>query len=418
MSRRLTDKKRPRSQRSPLPRGISLLNDTDSAGAKRERYRVRVQWEGKQYNEGIYGTRQDAIAALRVAQGAIALGTYVPRSERRQRRREAEAQQQEKAVTVAQWASDWLERLADGRTKDGKPRAAGTITSYRSTLNVHVLPALGDMRLVDVRSTDVSRVLASTGAGPGAYNDALRTMRAMFREAVRLGVGGLTSTPVDAPERPSQLSRVSAGKRTLEPEEVAALAAAMPPELSLAILLATWCALRQGELLGLQRGDFKHLDAPGEAVVEVCRQWNSKTNPPAYTDPKMEKTRVVAIPPVLVPAIVAHLERYTPAGQEAAVFPSPRGYHQPISHNSLNRRWKEARQKVLGRNFRFHDLRGVGLSYFAEAGATMEETMTRGGHSDIDAAQRYQHARDTRQHQLVAQLPITLPDEREALPEG
>ncbi|MFK5636196.1 MULTISPECIES: hypothetical protein [unclassified Ornithinimicrobium] len=36
----------------------------------------------------------------------------------------------------------------------------------------------------------------------------------------------------------------------------------MPPHLQIAIPLAAWCALRIGELLGLERSDLEHLDDP------------------------------------------------------------------------------------------------------------------------------------------------------------
>lgn len=56
-----------------------------------------------------------------------------------------------------------------------------------------------------------------------------------------------------------------------------------------------------------------------------------------------------------------------------------------MSHNAFARRWNDARDEVRpGTNF--HALRHLGLTLYAQAGATTTETMRRGGHKDVEAA--------------------------------
>jgi len=71
------------------------------------------------------------------------------------------------------------------------------------------------------------------------------------------------------------------------PEEVMAFTEAMPPHLQIAVPLAAWCALRIGELLGLQRRDLDHMDDAQRAALHIRRQWNVKAN--ALTPPKAGK---------------------------------------------------------------------------------------------------------------------------------
>lgn len=398
-------KRRPARAKKDLPAGIAMHRAAGRDGQPdRWRYRVRLQWEGRQVSIGLFDTLTDAKAARDRAAGEIASRTFVPPSQRRAEARKKAEEERLQAVTVEQWSQQWLKRLQSGQTRNGKARSSGTITSYRSTLSAHVLPALGHVRLADVTREDVDGLLATVADQSGAWNNVLRTVRAMFGEAIRAEVGGVEVSPVRAPEKPVRLSEEG---RTLEPEQVAALARAMPDGLGLTVLLAAWCALRQGEVLGLQRRDVKGLGKDGEAVLQVRRQWNSKTHPPTYTLPKEEKVRDVAIPPTLVPLLAEYLKGMRDKDGQAPLFRSPRWPKQPLSHQALTRAWDEARRQVVP-GFRFHDLRGVGLSYFSESGATVEETMTRGGHSDVKAAMRYQHARMRRQQALAAALPVVV----------
>ena len=61
---------------------------------------------------------------------------------------------------------------------------------------------------------------------------------------------------------------------------------AMPDRLRIAVPLAAWCALRLGEVLGLERRDLEHLDDPEKAVLHVRRQFNVKAN--TLTPPKAD----------------------------------------------------------------------------------------------------------------------------------
>src|SRR5690625_151074 len=221
----------------------------------------------------------------------------------------------------------------------------------------------------------------------------------MFNSAVSIKAGGLEASPVNvkAPRRSTRRTGALDTDRTATPAEVRQFAAAMPEPLRLAVLLGAWCALRPGEVLGLQRRDLLNLET----------QWNPKATPPGYTVPKADSVRRVHIPGSLVPLIVEHLAQRVAPEPTAPLFPSTQVPTQPVSQSNFDRVWREARDTVRP-GFRFHDLRHTGLTEFARTGATLKEIMERGGHTDVNIAMRYQDAAAERDRALTAKMDAAI----------
>lgn len=361
-----------------LPRGISR---------RRGRYRVQVGYKGTTHHLGDFESLQVARDVLRIARGDIARGQFVPPSERRElaraerQRQEEEAQLEEsRATTVAQWVQEWT---------SAHKCSEGTRTSYRSLLRRHVLPTLGDKRLWDVTQEDVDELLESLPTTATRYNVA-RCLRPMLKAAHAAGmvesVPSITTPKVKArtevdPERLATL------------EQVRAIADHMPPRLALAVPLAALCALRAGEVLGLQRRDFTGLEDAEGATVHVRRQLNSKTPGGAsYTSPKAGSYGEVAVPAALVPTIVAHMAAHVSTDPEAPVFPSSRDRARPTSPTAFDGAYRAAVRAAGCEGITFHDLRRTSLTLYAQAGATLAEIMARGRHKDVAVSQRYQYA--------------------------
>lgn len=367
------------------------------------RFRVRVFWRGKQHSIGNFHTLGDAKAALAIARSEMARGIFIPPSALRREQASQEVLDQIEATTVAEWADDWLERLK------GAGRTPSTLRSYRSTLDAHVVPAIGSKRLIDVASDDIDAMLDSLKGSPGAWTNAARVTRSLFLAAISAGAGGITASPFKAhvPSTRSKRSRGLSRADLATPEEVSAMARAMPSELQLAVMLGAWCSLRQGEVLGLQRHDFRNLDDPEQASVTVERQWNAKSTPPSYTDPKAGSARELAIPAQMVPLIVDHLEAHVPTANDAPVFPRRGAPRLPISQSAFDLAWRRARESVRP-GFRFHSLRHTGLTEYARTGATLAELQERGGHSSPEVAMRYQHASRERDRANTAKMNVVL----------
>lgn len=376
-----------------LPRGVTRY---------RGRYRVRVDHEGRTQSLGMYDSLTDARAALDVARGQIARGRFVPPAERRAARMAEAARVEAESVTLREWSERWLADL-----EANPDRSQATVVSYRSVLKNHILGDLGDIRLAALTTEGVADHLASLARQRstrhpdsrvnGVAPNVVIVLRSMLNAAVRARAGGLEAFEFPrAPKHRRVRPEDERGDVAL-PEEVKAFAEAMPEHLRVAVPLAAWCALRIGELLGLQRRDLEHLDDPERAVLHVRRQWNVKAN--ALTAPKAGSARSVAVPAALLPSLTHHLQMYTPSQSTAPVLVNSRGVR--VSQTALDRAWRTAREHAGRPGFHFHNLRHTGLSKYAEQGATLAELLHRGGHTDVSVALRYQHATAQRDRTLT-----------------
>lgn len=362
---------------------------------------MRISYEGRQVSVGLFDTLTDAKVALTLAKADAVKGMFIPPAEKRRAAREKAAAEAARTLTLEQWAHEWLATFAS-LVEIGQ-RSKATYREYESVLSLYVLPAWAKTPLSHITPADVEKLLASILARKGTKtrNKVLRTIRPLFNAAVEQGAGGLDKSPVKS----KPLKAVVDERTTATPEQVKALADAMPSRLALSVYLAAWCALRQGEALGLQRCDFIGLDTP-QPMLRVERQWNQKTNPPGYTITKGKDARTISIPTSLAPLILTHLDRYVGEDLDAPVFESSIYPGRPTSQTAHNKAWKNARETTGLTTLHFHDLRHTGLTLYAQQGATVKEIMERGGHKDIEVALRYQHAASERARALADALPV------------
>lgn len=219
-----------------------------------------------------------------------------------------------------------------------------------------------------------------------------------------MAAGKLPESPVTSGFK--KTSRPKDDSTTVELDDVAKLAALMPESLGVSVWLAATMGLRIGEVLGLQRRDLD-LDAEDGPVLHVRRQWLVKASPPRYSDPKAGSAGKLAIPASLVPVLRDHLKRFTGPDPESPVLPSTIDKKAPISQSSFDKQWRAARDQVKP-GLHYHDLRAVALTLYNRQGATAEELMRRGRHTDMDTARVYQGATSARDRMLTAKLDDAL----------
>lgn len=112
-------------------------------------------------------------------------------------------------------------------------------------------------------------------------------------------------------------------RRRLEPasiEELDVIVENMPEKWKLMVLLASWCALRYGEIAELRRKDIKLRHASGRwtGVIQVRRGVVWVNRKIQVEPPKSEAgIRDVAIPPHLIPVIKERLEKYAALSRRA-----------------------------------------------------------------------------------------------------
>ena len=182
--------------------------------------------------------------------------------------------------------------------------------------------------------------------------------------------------------------------------EIEALATAMPEHLRLVVLLAAWCQLRRGEILGLRRKDIDL----SQAVVNIEQTRTfAMSGESLIKEPKTTSSRrSIAVPRHLVERVAEHLSLYTDASPDALVFRGRNG--KQLTRDALQGSWEQARASIGRPDLRLHDLRHTGLTLAAATGATTADLMHRAGHSSAAAAQRYQHATRDRDRVLADAL--------------
>ncbi|MGO9142307.1 MAG: tyrosine-type recombinase/integrase [Streptosporangiaceae bacterium] len=137
--------------------------------------------------------------------------------------------------------------------------------------------------------------------------------------------------------------------RTQSSSEVVALVEAITPRYRAAVLLAEWCGLRRGEVLGLRRPD---VDLRAGTVTVRRNRVELLETPVAFdTDPKTYAgKRTVVIPPHVLPVLAEHMASW--AGEDR-VFIGRDG--APMRGNAVRLAFERARRRARMPGFRFHD---------------------------------------------------------------
>jgi integrase len=192
--------------------------------------------------------------------------------------------------------------------------------------------------------------------------------------------------------------------RHIEPAtltQLETLVSAMPQRYQPMVLLASWCALRFGELIELRRWDIDL----SNGVVKVRRGAVRAEGTVVIGDPKSDAgRRDVAVPPHLMPLLREHLSQsIVGGGRDGLLFPAADGT-STLAPSTFYRSYYRARDAAGRPDLRFHDLRHTGAVLAAQTGATLAELMGRLGHSTPAAALRYQHAARGRDAEIAMAL--------------
>lgn len=200
-------------------------------------------------------------------------------------------------------------------------------------------------------------------------------------------------------------SRHRTERRVLAPEELWALADAMPERYRAAVVVSFLSGLRAGEPFALQR---KHVDL-GAGTIRVEQSLaRSGTGAGRFSATKARAgLRTVPLPAVAVEVLGEHMARFMPEGRDALVFGTASG--RPLTSGSRSTMFARARRTIGRDDLTWHDLRHSALTLVALTGATLPELMQRACHSTPRAALHYQHAADDAQRRIAERLDLAIP---------
>ena len=290
--------------------------------------------------------------------------------------------------TFGPYAERWL------RNRDLKPR---TREHYRSLLDKAILPTFAHVPLKSVTPENVGDWWAD-------LDKSRPTLRAHAYSLLRTILGSaVQDRRLDA--NPCHIRGAGNVNRArhIEPAtltQLETLVSAMPQRYQPMVLLASWCALRFGELIELRRRDIDL----SHGVVKVRRGAVRAEGTVVIGDPKSDAgRRDVAVPPHLMPLLREHLSQSIVGGRDGLLFPAADGT-STLAPSTFYRSYYRAREAAGRPDLRFHDLRHTGAVLAAQTGATLAELMGRLGHSTPAAALRYQHAARGRDAEIATAL--------------
>ena len=294
-------------------------------------------------------------------------------------------------LTFADYANDWLAR---------RQLKTSTREHYQGLLDQHLMPAFGHAALTTITAGDIRTWYAEVPAStPTRRAHAYVLLRTILGSAASDGHIDANPCAIRGAGSVGRVHQI----RPATTKEIEKIAGAMPPQYAAMVLLASWCALRFGELTELRRKDVVLDPDHGVGVVRVQRAAVRTAGGYQVTTPKSDAgIRDVAIPPHLVPVIAEHMAAHVGPKADALLFASPHDRHLPAP--TLHGYFRTARKSAGRPDMRFHDLRHSGAVLAAQTGATLSELMGRLGHSTPAMAMRYQHVAAGRDQQIAEAL--------------
>jgi integrase len=271
-----------------------------------------------------------------------------------------------------------------------------TRAAYESYLRLHILPALGDMKIGKVAAVDLDQFygdLRRKKLSPASIGKCHVILRRAFAEAVRWG--WLRTNPA-SDARPPRVSRTDLNPPSaLEVRRLLNLAKEKDALLHAFVVLAADTGARRGELCALR---WRHLDLDkGELVIEKAMVLDNGRV--VEKDTKTHQARRIALG---APA-VAVLRDYRVKRNEAAlqtgrriapagfVFSTDVAHRTPIRPDGATSRFMRLRKQAKLPHVRLHDLRHALVTDWLAAGVDARTVMGRVGHASLQTLTRYSH---------------------------
>ena len=285
-------------------------------------------------------------------------GKQIQRSFTGKTQKEVREKMQAAAVEVNQGTyttGQWLDVWAADYLGSVKPATAGI---YRGNIKNHIKPALGAVRLDQLRPHDIQGFVNGLELSPASVRLAYKVLHMAFEKAVELDY--IPRNPAARCELPRLEQKEI---RPLDDQQVAALlAAARGNDLECLITVALFTGLRLSELLGLtwDAVDFKR------GSIHVNKQMARLEHRAAglFISPKSGKARTITAAPSAMAALKRQRARQAEmqlrvgpmwANPYGLVFTSALG--GPLEHWNAENGFKRLAAAAGLEGVRFHDTR-------------------------------------------------------------
>lgn len=299
---------------------------------------------------------------------------------------------------AAQWEKDFASTLA-----------LTTLGNHQRKLELHILPIIGHMRMDQINPFHLMNVIRDMKRYDGkdvpvtyhSKQDVYRTLKSIFKYAVKWGV--LSTNPMDGIEkpRPSDTDDVDKEMQIYEEDEIEALMHLLQsePEMwRMMFTLALAAGLRKGELLGLE---WKDVDFENQQIYIHQSIVLTKQGPHIKSTKTKKSKRYVTLPESVMDELKAYRKHWAKEKLKKGdqwieqerewLFPAFNGKN--LYPTSPSKRWHQLINSNGFKYIRLHDLRHTSASLLIAQGVHAKIISERLGHSDISVTMNtYGHA--------------------------
>jgi len=354
-----------------LPSGIRQV----SSGKFQVRY---TGPDGKRYSGGTYRTKTDARNALSIIQASISDRSW------KTKKAQLDDGQLSGRNTLSEWSEEWIRTRTSKKT--GQPLATGTQRYYRSIVSAGLKNF--DRPIQTITSAQIRRWWTSYRLEyPRAANGAYKYLNTLL---------GLAARRNAIPENPCDIDGAASWEprpkgRLSSRENINLLIEESPNPWKAFFAITVYGGLRRGEVAELRNEDLIFdQNFPDRIALDIRRSatWISNSVVEVGAPKSRAGNRLVWLGPTSGKILRSYLEG-RPQNSDALLFSSD---DQGIVHlrESTIRYQVALARKKFGLKESLHRLRDYSLTLYAQQGATLQEIMARGGHSNVQAAMAYQ----------------------------
>ena len=332
---------------------------------------------GKPIRKSVYAkTQTECAKKLRAAINAVDTGTYVEPSK----------------LTVEQWLNTWL----DDYCKDIKMR---TLDKYRSTVRLHLIPALGKIKLSALNKIQVQHAFNRFSEGdkplsPKTIRDTHGILHRALEQAVELEI--IAKNPSDN----CKLPRVENNEiQPMNKQQIGEFIQVIKESrFGSVFMFDLLTGLRMGEMLALSWDcvDFE------KGMLHIRRQLHQVKGGYVFGTLKNDKPRLVPIPDSVIEILKEQRAQQRlwqlAAGsfwesEEELVFTNEVGHH--LAPNTVRAELRRITKRMNMEGFRFHDLRHSYATLCLSEGVDIKTLQSNlGHHTPAFTMEQYGHCTD------------------------
>lgn len=303
-------------------------------------------------------------------------------------------------VTLIEFLNRWLIDYAIPNTR------ARTSERYASDIRLHIAPAIGHVKLAQLRPSDIQQLeakLLKAGKSARSVRHLHVVLKLALKHAVRWGLVYRNVADAVDPPRVQQ-----ADVQPPDAEQVWKILGAAektPYGAALTFIARTGC--RRGECLGLRWTDIDLENGTASIVQSLQRVGKQGL---IFQPPKSVKSRrSIALDGATIDMLRKHRGEQVLTNMELAnayrdnglVFPGPFG--DPLDPATLTRNFEKLAAGVGVEKVRLHDLRHFHASLLLKAGTHLKVVQERLGHASIAiTADIYSHVAPGLQREAAA----------------